>query len=236
MERHDHPQNAACSEVSNLLPWYANRTLEAEESARVEVHLADCGDCRAELALWREVGEAAETQPEAPFAAPPVETILARIDALATSAPADAPATSGPAEALATRPSARRRAPRRSSGVPGWARAVIGAQTLLAAGLMGVVLLRTPAPAPPGASFETLTTAETPRAEGAALRVAFADDVTLGDLRSLLDEIGGRIGDGPTADGLYTLRLPDLPAAVRALELLRRDARVRRAEPATPQP
>lgn len=36
-----------------LLPWYANDTLDAEERARVERHLAQCEDCRAELAVLR---------------------------------------------------------------------------------------------------------------------------------------------------------------------------------------
>jgi anti-sigma factor RsiW len=39
----DHPED--------LLPWYANQTLAADERARVERHLAGCAHCRAELEL-----------------------------------------------------------------------------------------------------------------------------------------------------------------------------------------
>jgi anti-sigma factor RsiW len=41
-ERPHHP--AQC-----LLPWYLNGTLDETDAALVEAHLADCGECRAEL-------------------------------------------------------------------------------------------------------------------------------------------------------------------------------------------
>ncbi|HEX7848650.1 MAG TPA: zf-HC2 domain-containing protein, partial [Sphingomonas sp.] len=40
-------------QVRQLLPWYINGTLEAGEMATVEAHLADCADCRADLAAER---------------------------------------------------------------------------------------------------------------------------------------------------------------------------------------
>ena len=52
--RCDHP-------AAELLPWYLNGTLEADEEARVGDHLADCVACGAALdvlaAVAREVGE-----------------------------------------------------------------------------------------------------------------------------------------------------------------------------------
>ena len=46
-------------QVMQLLPWYTNGTLDADETARVEAHLADCAECRAEaeadVALAREI-------------------------------------------------------------------------------------------------------------------------------------------------------------------------------------
>ena len=35
-------------QVLQLLPWYTNGTLDADEAARVEAHVADCAECRAE--------------------------------------------------------------------------------------------------------------------------------------------------------------------------------------------
>ena len=41
--------------VQQLLPWHVNGTLSAEETARVEAHLAECEDCRHDLACEREL-------------------------------------------------------------------------------------------------------------------------------------------------------------------------------------
>ncbi len=46
------------SELAELLPLYAAGTLGEEERRAVAAHLAACGDCRAELAFWQEVGGA----------------------------------------------------------------------------------------------------------------------------------------------------------------------------------
>src|SRR3954463_2666539 len=37
-------------QAQQLLPWYVNGTLEADEAAEVETHLAECAECRADLA------------------------------------------------------------------------------------------------------------------------------------------------------------------------------------------
>ena len=41
-------RGSAHEQVQQLLPWYTNGTLDADEAARVESHLADCAECRAE--------------------------------------------------------------------------------------------------------------------------------------------------------------------------------------------
>jgi anti-sigma factor RsiW len=41
--------------VQSLLPWYVGATLDAQERAGVEAHLADCPRCRAELAVEEEL-------------------------------------------------------------------------------------------------------------------------------------------------------------------------------------
>ena len=38
--------------IDKLLPFYLNRTLEAEEASSVEQHLAGCARCQASLAQW----------------------------------------------------------------------------------------------------------------------------------------------------------------------------------------
>ncbi|HEY8553718.1 MAG TPA: anti-sigma factor [Burkholderiales bacterium] len=59
-----------------LLPWYANDTLEGAERERVERHLADCAHCRAELELLRAVRREVKALDAAP---PPGELARARL-------------------------------------------------------------------------------------------------------------------------------------------------------------
>ncbi len=47
--------NTETEHPDDLLPWYANGTLEGEEREAVEAHLAGCQQCRDELAWLRAV-------------------------------------------------------------------------------------------------------------------------------------------------------------------------------------
>ena len=41
--------NAENKHPDDLLPWYVNNTLSADDRARVETHMAECEDCRNEV-------------------------------------------------------------------------------------------------------------------------------------------------------------------------------------------
>ncbi|MEM8932174.1 MAG: zf-HC2 domain-containing protein [Acidobacteriota bacterium] len=49
----------SCDPVSDVLPWFANGTLDPAERARVEAHLAECAACRAALDDTLALGSAA---------------------------------------------------------------------------------------------------------------------------------------------------------------------------------
>jgi len=52
-------------QIEALLPWYVSATLDAEETALVECHLAECAACRAELESERALAaEIANLPPE----------------------------------------------------------------------------------------------------------------------------------------------------------------------------
>src|ERR1700722_9458729 len=53
-------------ETQSLLPWYVSRRLDASDCARVEAHLVECPECRADLA--------AERRLMAEWATMPIET------------------------------------------------------------------------------------------------------------------------------------------------------------------
>ena len=67
----------------------------------------------------------------------------------------------------------------------------------------------------------------------ALIHVVFTEDITERELRTLLRRVEGRIVDGPSAVGLYTVDVrantPD--RAVPIIEILRGDPKVRLAEP-----
>jgi hypothetical protein len=62
--------------------------------------------------------------------------------------------------------------------------------------------------------------------------VAFAEDMTEHELRTLLTSVGGTLVGGPSALGIYTVRIdPSSGTPAVALEKLRAHGKVRLAEP-----
>src|SRR3984893_17975840 len=49
-------------EVSSLIPWYVNDTLDGHERQRVDVHVATCAVCREDLAVQNRIFEGMEAQ------------------------------------------------------------------------------------------------------------------------------------------------------------------------------
>jgi hypothetical protein len=64
--------------VVDLLPAYLNQRLDHDDRARVETHLHDCADCRAELNEWRAIASATR---QLDMAAAPAPDLLSRIHA-----------------------------------------------------------------------------------------------------------------------------------------------------------
>lgn len=190
--------------IQQLLPWHVNGTLSAAETVRVEAHLAECDDCRYDLACERELAR---------------EIALLPLDvdegwrALAVQLP-DVGAVSGkPGVPVFSR-----------SGPVGWA--VGGA---LAASLVLAVAVRGLQQAPdPDKAFHTLGSSSAV-ASGQVI-VLFRPDTTEQQMRTILSAQGARVVDGPTAAGAYVLRLEGRNPA-DAAGSLRRASEVVLAEP-----
>jgi hypothetical protein len=212
--------------VQSLLPWYATGRLEADEKAHVEAHLAQCEECRAELAAERQwkglqVATGAQVDVEAGWSA-----MLARLN-------------QGDAERVAAH--AAQRAPRdprpplRMRRPAGWAAAgpllrwgwiaptAAAAVALLVIGLQAgagrdAASGRTVLAANDGATYQAL--AATPAPTATAL-VRFRPDATEAQVRAVLQRFDARVVDGPTASAAWVIRLPrehyaDTLAALRA--------------------
>ncbi len=186
-----------------LLPWRVNGTLDPGEEALFEAHLAECAECRADLAANLALRER--------FADMPLEFEPVRSRALDRLLAEPKPGFAPPWEFL------RRRI------TLGWALAGQGA--LAAAAVALFVVLQ------PGAPREdySLLGSEPAAVHGNAI-VLFAPDATEREMRAALAAVEGRIVDGPTAAGAWTVRVDD-GSRSEALGRLRQLPQVVLAEP-----
>jgi anti-sigma factor RsiW len=196
-------------QVQQLLPWYVNGTLEAGEIATVEAHLAECAECRADLA--------AEQVLARDIAALPIDVehawsaLSERIDA------------AGPPRRLAEPvPFLRRKV------AMGWA---LGGPLAAAAAVVFAIAVMPGATSPAGQTYRALGSA--PTAQPGNALVMFRPDARDGDLRAALTKAGARVVDGPTASGAYVVRIaPDNRG--QAIDGLRATPQVMLAEPIDP--
>lgn len=183
--------------IIELLPWYANESLDEGERQIVEEHLGACESCGRELAQWQQVGmrvRATEGEPELPPGH--LNEVMARIDTLERER----------AEVM-QRPGLGARLREFFAGawqpLPGVARTALVAQLGLVVLLAGALVLRN---GQPEAGFTTLSG---PAAEStfARLQVGFEADLTEAELRATLLDVEAHIVAGPSAQGLYTIQL-----------------------------
>jgi len=217
-------------EVWDLLPWYVNGTLEAGELRAVEEHVQGCGICREEVRYWR--GFAGTLQQEGELAVSAdagLERLRSRLGA-AGAAPRGVRGRGGGRRWV----SGLRRAPAPLR----WA---LAAQLVVILGLAGLVAgplldrdettraagapvepVESTEPAPAG-PFRTLSDDPGPAAAGDAvlLRVLFTDRTREREIRGALISVGGRIVDGPSPTGVYTVAVDGAAEETAALETLR---------------
>ena len=187
-----------------LLPWRVNGTLEPGDAALLEAHLAECEECREDLAANLALREL--------YAGMPATNQL------------DRPALLGALDARLPPPghSSWRFLKRQLSS--GWGRAAQAA--VAAAAAVTVVLLI--APAEQDGEYRLLGS-DTAEPQGNAI-VLFSPDTAERDLRAALEQAGARLVDGPTASGAYIVQVP-AARRTEALEGLRGLPQVILAEP-----
>lgn len=207
-----------------VLPWFVNGTLTAQEHAAVEAHVRDCLRCRSELEqLNRWQGEFSQTMHERPVPSAVASNRAAALIARAAASNESVP----PHESERTPRPARQRRPAFDT-IAAWVAvpsrwltaapraAAIAIAMLLAAGVLTWSLVpRTP----DTADFRTLTTPDSLPA-GQYLRIALHPQSEAGSLDRLLRESGLTIVAGPSEHGVYTLALnnDEWPQAVATLE------------------
>ncbi len=202
-------------ETQSLLPWYVSRRLDAVECARVEAHLLECPECRAELATERTLA--------AEWVALPIDTEASWLrlrERVARSGVQDLPIVSRLCGAVRH---ALAQAPPWFGGV-GWILAAAQAMALIVVGL-SIGATRPP----PG--FHALGARQAPAAGN--MLVIFDPEVSERRFRTLLEAEHARLVDGPTAAGAYLLHVPVAERAA-VLGSLRSQRDVELAQPIDP--
>lgn len=217
---------AAHDAARALLPWYVSGRLDGEDLARVEAHLASCGDCRAEVRFERRLADEVSRLPldvEAGWArmrmrlGEPAARGRRRWDFGLAAARA--------ALSRAARPAGRDGAALLAAPAIGWGVAAAMALSL------GLVMLR---PAPPAAGYHVLSAAS--QAQAGNIVVVFRPEATERRIREILTGSEARLVDGPTAADGYVLRVaPERrTAALTALKAEREVVLAEPIDPATP--
>ncbi|MFN3988186.1 MAG: zf-HC2 domain-containing protein [Rhodocyclaceae bacterium] len=202
-----------------LLPWFINGTASAEERRLVEKHLAQCQDCRAELAWQRQLHAVMmQDQTTPPDPERGLDRLWQRIDNTSV----------GEVEAATTRAVAA--SPKYRPAF----RYALAAMLVLQVGAFAILGAQFVMPQHTGdatAAYSTLSSHEAGAAH-ATIRIVPAADMRTGELGALLRQLDLQIVSGPTEAGVYSLA-PLLPHGDTDTQLvrLRASANIRFAEP-----
>ncbi|HEX4586280.1 MAG TPA: zf-HC2 domain-containing protein [Burkholderiaceae bacterium] len=202
--------------TQELLPWFLNGTLEAEEATQVEEHLQACPECRLELESARRLQMAYADSDLPPDAAAALAKLRPKLEA---EAPAPRP----------RRPEHRRGAPagRVPAGpMPGWFKLALAMQFALIFAL-GWAVIR---PERAALEYHTLSSASAPQHAAGSLVVIFDPAAPQREVARILRLAAGRIVDGPTASNGYVVAVPQ-GGLQAALTHLRAEPAVVLAEP-----
>jgi anti-sigma factor RsiW len=184
--------------AQELLPWFLNGTLGADESAQVEQHMRSCAACRSELQCLRELQSAYVESDLAPEAGAALGRLLPRLDPVV---PDDRRRASAPRAAwLGLFPAG---AP--WSGLfPVWIKIALAAQFGVIFALGWAVVQ----PDRAGSQYHLLAAAGSPAHAAGDLVVVFDPAAPQREVTRILRASGVRVVDGPTASNGLVLAVP----------------------------
>jgi hypothetical protein len=234
---------SAHQELSQLLPWYVNNTLQDSELKAVENHLTVCLTCKRELVQLQKLAQAViqegslDSAEQAAFSRLKKRLHTGGLQTgqqlgLHALSQQDQPAkhTIGASDNIRPLSGARKRV---------WANSRVPRPALA---LAAAVLLSLLVPRyietdlkQQGNDFRTLSNAQQETLSANEIRVVFAENVGQQQKNKILDHVHGQLIDNPTAQGVYTVRLEkDISSThlLNIVETLRKDANVIFAEPA----
>lgn len=214
-------------ELSQLLPWYVNKSLHSDELKAVESHINGCLTCKREVIQLNKLAQAVkhegalDTAENASFARLKMRLHGQQPDATIHLKPAVS------SNVLHINAQAKNR-------INSWYRPALA---MAAAVLLSVTFIMPMSVNNPGNNdFRTLSNGDPEKAISAnEIRVVFSDDIDLKEKNTIVGRVHGQIIDVPTAQGVYTVRLEsasDVKHTLAVIESLRQDSNVVFAEPA----
>lgn len=175
----------SCDKVTEILPWFVNQTLPADEMLSVRGHLKDCPACTAEAKWLARVESSLEANPG---------------DAESTVAES-AKGTNGFEQLRLRIAHERKRSDRR--------RMLVAASALLAVATLTGSLLTSYLLEP---KFRTASDVQGPAGIQAdqftTVEVRFTEGASLDSLRSIMQSSGAVLVEGPDSEGRVVLELP----------------------------
>jgi anti-sigma factor RsiW len=218
--------------IWELIPWYVNDTLEEPEHGTVAHHIAECQTCQEEIARCRTIAALVRASDVAAWSPSPerVARMMARIDG-------ESHVSNRENRWIAIRESFEkiRLAFQETPSSFRWA---LAAQTTVIILLAAAVILQSSVS--PSLLYRTLSDAGNgPEPGRAHIQVVFAEDITEGEIRTLLSTLGATIVAGPSTMAVYTVAVAaddrEAPARMReTLAVLRAHPKVRIAETKEP--
>lgn len=208
--------------IWQLLPWYANDTLQEPERNTAAQHIAECQLCEEEIGRCRIIAAAVRASDATTWKPSPegMARLMARIDSKKAS-----PQRKSRWISFREWLEKIRLAFQEAASFLRW---TVAAQTAVIALLVGVILWQ--AVLAPSTQYRTLSDSDTRAETGTAqIQVIFAEDITEGELRTLLRQTKSAIVDGPSAMAVYTIAV--VGSGSEALDILRAHPKVRLAEP-----
>ena len=226
--------SSAHEAFSQLLPWYVNKTLQGAELKAFEDHLAKCLLCKVDLIQQQKLARAVMAEGSLDTAQRASYVRLKK--RLQTSQQAQV-------QALAHRPAHDQKIAvvsnvAKSRKLQSMNTTILRSGLSLAAVLMLTLLVPRylDSDLNQNLDFRTLSNAQQDNLIANEIRMVFAEGLDQQQKNSVLQQIDGQfIGDNPTAQGVYTIRLrSDITAQqlLAVVESLKNDHRVIFAEPA----
>jgi len=209
--------------IFELLPWYINGRLSAEDRAKVTQHLQHCAQCASELDMHRRV-QSAITAPAKVEIAP--QTSFNKLwDRIAAAEDAEFSDATGRSDALML---SLRTLPR-DVGVwfrSHWMSVALSLQTAVIIALASAVVWQHQE-----TRNDVYRTVTSTTVNGTVIHVVFDDATRLADIKDILLRSNLQVSSGPTAAGVYSLTsINGQVSALQTVKSLRDDPRVRFAE------